>query len=60
MQRDLIEGGVPVFKTMIRRTAGFPKAALAGVPIRDVNDNRLKDAWRDYLALGNEIMEILQ
>lgn len=60
MQKDLIEGGVPVFKTMIRRTAGFPKAALAGVPIRDVNDNRLKDAWRDYLALGNEIMEILQ
>jgi len=60
MQRDLIEGGVPVFKTMIRRTAGFPKAALAGVPIRDMSDNRLKEAWRDYVALGNEIMEILQ
>ena len=60
MQKDLIEGGVPVFKTMIRRTVGFPKAALAGVPIRDVNDNRLKDAWQDYVALGNEIMEILQ
>jgi chromosome partitioning protein len=60
MQKDLIEGGVPVFKTMIRRTAGFPKAALAGVPIRDVSDHRLKDAWRDYVALGNEIMEILQ
>ena len=58
MRKDLKEGGVPIFETMIRRTAGFPKAALAGVPIRNLDDARFKAAWADYEALGNEIMEI--
>ncbi len=58
MRKDLKEGGVPIFETMIRRTAGFPKAALAGVPIRNLDDARSKAAWADYEALGNEIMEI--
>lgn len=60
MREDLREAGVPVFQTMIRRTAGFPKAALAGVPIRDIDDVRARSAWKDYIALGAEIMEILQ
>lgn len=60
MRNDLIEGGVPVFKTMIRRTTGFPKAALAGIPIREIKDNRAKTAWVDYQALGDEIMEVLK
>lgn len=59
MRQDLEEGGVPIFSTMIRRTVGFPKAALAGKPIRDIDDNRLREAWRDYEALGQEIMEVL-
>jgi chromosome partitioning protein len=58
MKKDLKEGGVPIFETMIRRTAGFPKAALAGVPIRNLDDSRAKAAWTDYQALGNEIMEM--
>jgi chromosome partitioning protein len=58
MKKDLKEGGVPVFETMIRRTAGFPKAALAGVPIRNLDDSRSKAAWADYQALGKEIMEM--
>jgi chromosome partitioning protein len=58
MKKDLKEGGVPVFETTIRRTAGFPKAALAGVPIRNLDDSRSKAAWADYQALGKEIMEI--
>lgn len=60
MKKDLKEGGVPVFEAMIRRTAGFPKSALAGVPIRDLDDVRVKAAWSDYQALGNEVMEILK
>lgn len=60
MKKDLQEGGVPVFLTMIRRTAGFPKAALAGVPIGDLDDVRAKAAWADYQSLGNEIMEVLK
>lgn len=58
MQADLIKEGVPVFKAMIRRTVGFPKAALAGVPIRSLSDKSAKAAWADYQALGNEIMEL--
>lgn len=60
MKKDLKLGGVPVFETMIRRTAGFPKAALAGVPIRDLDEARAKTAWSDYEALGKEVMEILK
>ena len=60
MRDDLARAGVPVFQTMIRRTAGFPKAALAGVSIRDIDDVRARTAWKDYIALGAEVMEILQ
>ena len=60
MRADLEEGGIPVFKTMIRRTVGFAKAALAGRPIRDVEDARARAAWGDYKALGDEIREMLK
>lgn len=60
MQNDLREGGIPVFETMIRRTVGFPKAALAGKPIRDIDDQRARVAWEDYQSLGNEIKEVLK
>ncbi|MCY7277544.1 MAG: ParA family protein [Phormidesmis sp. CAN_BIN44] len=59
MRKDLVDNGVPVFKTMIRRSAGFQKAAFEGVPIRDISDSRSRLAWRDYQALGKEIMEVL-
>ena len=59
IRQELIDGGVPVFKTMIRRTLGFPKSALAGVPIRDIPESRLRTAWNDYKNLGKEIEEIL-
>jgi chromosome partitioning protein len=60
MRDDLEEGGIPVFKTMIRRTVGFAKAALSGRPIRDIDDARARAAWGDYKALGDEIRELLQ
>lgn len=60
MRKDLLEGGIPVFQAMIRRTVGFQKAALAGVPIRNLDDARLRVAWNDYIALGNEILEMLR
>lgn len=40
MRDDLNEGGIPVFKTMIRRTVGFAKAAMAGRLIGDIEDAR--------------------
>lgn len=60
MRDDLQEGGIPVFKTMIRRTVGFAKAAMAGRPIRDLEDTRAKAAWEDYKILGDEIRELLK
>lgn len=60
MRDDLAEGGIPVFKTMIRRTVGFAKAAMAGRPVRDIEDSRARAAWGDYKALGDEIKELLK
>jgi len=60
MRQELRDNGVPVFKAMIRRTVGFQKAALAGIPIRDLPDSRQRVAWNDYKAVGDEVMEVLQ
>ena len=59
MQTDLRNGGIPVFRTMIRRTVAFGRAALAGRPLRDMDDARTRAAWADYQSLGTEIMEAL-
>lgn len=58
MREDLKKAGIPVFDAMIRRSAGFTKAALEGVPIRDVSDKRARAAWADYVALGEEVLEV--
>ena len=60
MQQDLKTNGIPVFNAMIRRAAGFQKAALQGIPIRDLADSRSRIAWLDYQALGREILEGLK
>lgn len=59
IRQELMDNGIPVFQTMIRRSVGFQKAAFEGVPIRDVSDSRSRVAWLDYQALGKEIMEVL-
>jgi chromosome partitioning protein len=59
MLEDLRGNGVPVFSTLIRRTVGYQKAALAGRTIRDVEDYRARQAWEDYERLGLEILELI-
>ena len=59
MLNDLKEADIPVFETIVRRTIGFAKAALNGVPIRDLKDKRFQDAWKDYEHVGDEVMELL-
>jgi chromosome partitioning protein len=59
MRDDLLANSVPVFRTMIRRSAGFQKAALAGVSLRDLPEARSRLAWRDYVELGREVLEEL-
>ena len=58
MKEDLISGGIPVFNSTIRRTSGFGKAAIAGIPIRALKD-KTRVAWEDYKALGKEVEEII-
>jgi chromosome partitioning protein len=58
MRDDLRDNGVPIFQAMIRRAAGFQKAALAGIPIKNMT-GRDRLGWLDYEAAGKEIVEIL-
>ncbi|MBD2211221.1 ParA family protein [Nostoc linckia FACHB-104] len=53
----LTEAGLPVFKGSIRDAVAFQKAALAGVPVNKVGDQRAKMAWRDYQSIGLEVMK---
>lgn len=59
MRSELKEAGVPVFNTMIRRSIGFSKAALAGKPVRDLTGGD-RMGWMDYENLGKEVMELLK
>lgn len=59
LRDDLKANDVPVFNTTIRRSIGYSKAAIEGVPIRDIKDTRARLGWRDYQNLGKEIEEIL-
>ncbi|MBD3884912.1 ParA family protein [Phormidium tenue FACHB-886] len=55
--RDSLKAaGLPVFKTLIRRFSAFQKAALLGVPVDEVNDPRAQEAWKDYKAIGKEVL----
>ncbi|MEL6136139.1 MAG: ParA family protein [Cyanobacteria bacterium J06628_6] len=59
LRANLKAHGVPVFDSLIRRSVGFPKAALAGVPLRDLA-GRDRMGWLDYQGLGEEIMTYLR
>ena len=52
----LIEAGLPVMETGIRRLAAFQKAALKGCTVAEVDDPRAGMGWEDYMAAGKELM----
>jgi chromosome partitioning protein len=54
--KTLAELGIPKFDGGIRRLIAFQKAALAGVPVRDVDDARAAQAWEDYVQIGGQIL----
>lgn len=55
--RSLLEGAnVPVFKPVIHRLIAYPKAALAGTTVDKSGDPRGGAGWREYEAVGEEIM----
>lgn len=56
----LTGAGLPVFATEIRRYKAFQKAALAGVLVKDVDDDYAEIAWNDYAAVADEIFKTTQ
>jgi chromosome partitioning protein len=47
---------LPLFTHGIRRFAAYEKAALEGKPVYEVSDTNAKIAWREYEAIGQEIL----
>ena len=59
VREALQDADVPLFKTQIRRSAGFVKAIAQGLPVCDLPaKDRL--GWMDYRELGKELLAILQ
>lgn len=56
-RQSLTTAGLLLFDSEIRRFIAYSKAALAGVIVRDVQDNRAKEGWSDYQRMGNEILK---
>ena len=55
--RRMLEGqGIPVFKQVIRQLTAYEKAALAGVPVQDSGDRMAGIAWKEYQAVGEEVL----
>ncbi|NJN57545.1 MAG: ParA family protein [Leptolyngbyaceae cyanobacterium SL_5_9] len=52
----LVEAGLPVFKSWIRRYAAYQKAAQSGIPVYAVKDPKAADAWQDYQRVGEELL----
>lgn len=52
--------GLPLFKQDIRNLICYEKASLEGVPVYGVKGDRMaKIAWREYEAVGKEVMEVV-
>lgn len=54
-RKTLLELGIPTFSSGIRRFIAFQKAALAGVPVNVVGDERALQGWEDYQKVGAEV-----
>jgi len=52
----IADASLPLFEGQIRRLAVFQKAALEGVPVRDLKDSYSAAAWRCYGDVGKEMM----
>ena len=48
---------LPIFKGWIRRMAIYLKAENLGMPVYALKDARASEAWSDYEAIGQEIMQ---
>jgi len=56
-RRLISDAGLPMFSGEIRRAVCFQRAALAGVPVREVSDPRAEACDGDYQGVGREVMK---
>ena len=56
--REMLARGrtLPCSLEGIRSAIAFKRAALQGIPVYQVKDKRAKEAWSDYVAVGEEIL----
>ncbi|MEM7793291.1 MAG: ParA family protein [Cyanobacteria bacterium P01_C01_bin.118] len=59
VKKLLKEADIPIFDIGIGRLAAFQKAAMQGVPVYDIKDQRSERGWQDYEAVGNEILNLI-
>ena len=52
----LMSQDVPLFTAEVPRLVAFSKAALEGVVVSSVSDQRAARAWEAYVAVGKEIL----
>lgn len=52
----IAEAGLPLFTGEVRRAAAFQKAALQGVVVSAIKDQRAAAAWDDYERIGTEVL----
>lgn len=52
----LDEADLSLFKTGVRSAIAFKRAALLGKPVYEVKDRRAREAWSDYVSVGEEIL----
>lgn len=55
LRGELEARAIPVFTAEIPRLKAFEKAAAAGVPVCNVEDQRAARAWQAYVSVGEEI-----
>jgi len=58
-RQELADSGIPVFRSIVRRSITVPQAALQGVTVRDLKNERAQAVWSDFAALGKEVLEVL-
>lgn len=60
VKKLLKEADIPIFDVGIGRLAAFQKAAMQGVPVYVVKDQRSEKGWQEYEAVGNEILNLIK
>jgi chromosome partitioning protein len=60
-RESLLQHGFPILHTQVRSYAVYEAAALQGVPVFKATGQKFaKIAWGDYVALGDELREVLK